>query len=84
MIQYAVIKIEELPKIDFSELLQDSADTCMTSINGEKKLVSFDKVPSFMMDVNWDPIFGRYFFTEDEVGNFPNVLPPEMLEEWDV
>tara|TARA_R110002124_G_scaffold283449_2_gene459494 strand:- start:12430 stop:12699 length:270 start_codon:yes stop_codon:yes gene_type:complete len=84
MIKYAVIKIEELPKIDFTELQQDSFETCTKSINKLKCLISFydENKPSFFNDIIFENILGRYFFTPEEVTNFQNVLPAEMLDEW--
>ena len=45
---YAIIKIEELTLIDFSEIGETSVDTIRKSLDGSQFVIKWQKEPSFI------------------------------------
>jgi len=82
MTKYGIIKINQLPKIYFSELHQTSFESSTKSKNKKKLIISFDIEPSFFNDIVFEDIFGRTLFSGEEVSQFPKLLPSSMINEW--
>jgi len=47
---YATISIEDLNKIDFSQIHETSAETIRKSIDETEFIIKYDAVPSFILD----------------------------------
>jgi hypothetical protein len=47
---YAIININDLSKVDFSQVGQTSADTVRKSIDGSMFVLKWDKEPTFIND----------------------------------
>ena len=79
---YGIIKIEELSKLDFSELNQTSAETCRYSLDRKFLIISFKNNPSFFNEINFENILGKELFTAEQVLAFPDLLPKEVISNW--
>ena len=53
---YSIIKIEDLDLIDFQEVFQTSKDTVRISIDGEKFVIKYNIVPSFIASGEVEPL----------------------------
>tara|TARA_R110002126_G_scaffold289552_1_gene444691 strand:- start:2441 stop:2704 length:264 start_codon:yes stop_codon:yes gene_type:complete len=82
MTKYAIIKIIELPKLDFTELNQTSKDTCLYSIDKKFLIISFNKEPSFFNNLVLENVLGKTLFSEHEILNLDKVLPKSVLDNW--
>jgi len=45
---YSIIKIEDLDLINFNEVFQTSKETIRKSLNGEKFVIKYNIIPSFI------------------------------------
>jgi hypothetical protein len=77
MITYAIIHNREVDKLDFSELMQDSINTCSKDNNGEYSIISFTGLPSFFEKVNFEYFEEKRFFNNNEIIALIN-----RLENW--
>ena len=71
---FAIIHNREVGKLDFNELRQDSLDTCTKDNNKEFLIVSFDDIPSFFENVNFEYFNGKRFFNNNEIIDLINSL----------
>ena len=62
--QYAIFSTTELPLINFSEVLETSADTVRTSNNGTKTFVKWDSITPPPSVEALTTIEGYYTYTE--------------------
>ena len=53
---YATISIDDLPKVNFQEILQTSHETVRRSLDFTKFIISWKKIPSFIEDESVVPI----------------------------
>lgn len=61
---FVIFDVSELSKIDFSQVLETSADTVRRSVNGKKTFVKWDgDVPSCVLSLNTK----TDFLTLDEI-----------------
>jgi len=47
---YSIVKIEDLPLIDFSQVFQTSAETIRKSLDGSLFVIKYNDVPTFIKD----------------------------------
>ena len=53
---YGIISIDDLPRVDFKQVLQTSNETIRRSLDMTMFLLSWDKTPSFIEDESIIPI----------------------------
>jgi hypothetical protein len=53
---YAIININDLDKVDFSQVIQTSADTVRKSLDESKFVLKWDETPSFITDGSIVPL----------------------------
>lgn len=65
-ITYVIFNVSELPDIDFTQVLQTSAETCRKSVDGTQTLVkwySLDGIPSCVQTLTTK----SQYYTHDEI-----------------
>jgi len=70
---YSIIKIEDLDLINFNEVFQTSEETIRKSLNGEKFVIKYNIIPSFIASGEVDPL---------EVLNHSECLTLMQTPEW--
>jgi hypothetical protein len=50
---HLIINISEIPKIDFTEILENSPAELKTSSDGNRTWISYETEPSFLSDLDW-------------------------------
>jgi hypothetical protein len=71
---YAIISIDDLPKVDFNQVGQTSNETVRRSVDFTKFILSWNDVPTFIEDETIVPI-GQYDHAE--------MLEIVKTEEWE-
>ena len=79
--QFVIFDVSEISSIDFSQVLETSADTVRTSVDGTKTFVKWDTetVPSCVETLTTKSIY----YTYDEILiilETPEWSPPESIE----
>ena len=62
--QYVIFNVSELPLIDFTEVLETSADTCRRSVDGTKTFVKWDGTAVPLSVASLTTIEGVYTYEE--------------------
>jgi hypothetical protein len=70
---YAIISIDDLPKVDFKQVAQTSADTIRRSLDLTKFVLKWSSEPSFIEDETIVPI---------ECLNYDQTLELMATDEW--
>tara|TARA_R100001443_G_scaffold116667_2_gene137935 strand:- start:1417 stop:1674 length:258 start_codon:yes stop_codon:yes gene_type:complete len=78
---YAIISIDDLPKVDFQQVFQTSNETIRRSLDFTKFVLSWEKTPTFIEDELIVPI-GIYNHEEVvEIMRSEEWTPKELNEE---
>ena len=71
---HLIINISEIPKIDFSEILENSQTDLKTSSDGSRTWISYETEPAFVSGLDWkSPVY--------ETDEMNSIL---MTHEWRV
>lgn len=70
MTHYAIIKKEELSKIDFKELNQTNSSTSQWNLEKTKLVISFDSLPRNFDKIVFEEIEGERFLSNKEMSSY--------------
>jgi len=48
---YTILEIDDLPKVDFSEIHETSQETLRRSISGDKFIIEYQDTPDFLANI---------------------------------